>query len=334
MSRRLRKGLIIAAKIVVAAALLGWVLSRVDWQSFVASMAGIQPSLLCCALVGFAATLLVTGARFCYLVRMHDISISYWEIVRLTFLGQFFNTVMPSTVGGDLIKAYYVAKHTPKKASVLVSVLVDRVTGLIAMTAISATMLLVAAAGSLESLEKLRTAGIATAIVVASLLFGVTFLLSGRFRRLFHLQKLYSRLPIAHHISAAGEATRVYSRRPSSLANAVMITFCSQILWVGSIALIGRSLSIQTPWYNYYLYIPLIYMIGAVPFLPGGVGLVEAAYVTFFVTTAVPPSEVLALALVARLAQMFWGLPGAVVAVTGAKVPAAKAMQAELGLDS
>ncbi len=334
MSRRLRKGLIIAAKIVVVALLLRWVVSRVDWQSFAAAIAGIHIGGLCCALVGFAAALLLTGARFCYLVRMHDISISYWEIVRLTFLGQFFNTIMPSTVGGDLIKAYHVAKHTPKKASVLVSVLVDRVTGLIGLTAMAAIMLLVVVAGGLESVEKLRTAAIATAVAAAALVFGVTFLLSDRFRRLFHLQKLYSRLPIAHHISAAGEAVRVYSRRPSSLAKAVMITSCSQILWVGSIALIGKSLSIQTSWYNYYLYIPLIYMIGAVPLLPGGVGLVEAAYVTFFVTTAVPLSEVVALALVARLAQMFWGLPGAVVAITGAKVPAASAVQAELGLDT
>ena len=333
MSRRLRKGLIIAAKLMLAAVLLGWVVSRVDYQRLVASMAGIRTGVLCCALAGFAAALLLTAVRFCYLIRLQDISISLWEVVRLTFLGQFFNMVVPSTVGGDLVKAYYVAKHTPKKASVLVSIFMDRMIGLMGLTAMAAIMLLVVAAGNIGSVEKLGRSAIAVAAAVAAIGLGMVFLLSGRFRRLFHLQKLYSRLPIAHHISAAGEATRVYSQRPSSLAKAVMITFCSQILWVGSIALIGKSLSIQTPWYDYYLYVPLIYIIGAVPIAPGGVGLVEVAYGAFFVTAVTGPSEVLALALVARLAQMFWGLPGAVVAVNGAKVPAARAMQAELEPD-
>ncbi len=334
MSRTLRKVLIVAAKIVVAAALLGWVVSRVDWQSFIASIAGIHVAILCCALAGFAVALLLTAVRLCYLVRLQDISISLWEVVRLTFLGQFFNSVVMGTVGGDLVKAYYVAKHTPKKASVLVSVFVDRMTGLTGLTAIAAIMLLLAAAGNLGSVEKLGRSAIAVAAAVAAIFLGMTFLLSGRFRRLFHLQKLYSRLPIAHHISAAGEAARVYGRRPSSLGKAVMITFCAQIVWVGSIAMIGKSLSLATPWHDYYLYVPLIYIIGAVPIAPGGVGLVEVAYRTFFVTAVVGPGEVLALALVARLAQMFWGLPGIVVAITGARVPAARAMQAELGLHS
>ena len=334
MSPRLRSALIIAAKVLVAAALLGWVISQVAWHSFIAAVAGIHAGGLCCALAGFAVALLLTAVRLCYLVRLQDISISLWEVVRLTFLGQFFNMVMPSTVGGDLVKAYYVAKHTPKKASVVVSVFVDRMTGVAGLTVMAAIVLVATAAGDLGGVEKLRRSAIAVAAAVAAIALAMTFLLSGRFRRLFHLQKLYSRLPIAHHISAAGEAARVYARRPGSLARALMITFCGQIVWVGSIAMIGKSLSLPIPWYDYYLYVPLIYIIGAVPIAPGGLGLLEVAYRAFFVTAVVAPGQVLALALIARLAQMFWGLPGVVVAVTGARVPAARAMQAELELDS
>lgn len=333
MSRTLRKVLIVAAKIVVAAALLGWVVSRVDRQRFIASIAGVREGLLCCALAGFAVALLLSASRLCYLLRLQQISIRFWEVVRLTFLGQFFNAVVMGTVGGDLVKMYYVAKHTPKKACVVVSVFVDRMTGLMGLTAMAAILLLVAAAGNLKGVEKLHKSAIAVAAAVAAITFGMAFLLSGRFRRLFHLQKLYSRFPIAHHISAAGDAVRVYRRRPASLAKAVMITFCVQIVWVGSVMLIGKSLSLETPWYDYYLYVPLIYIIGAVPISPGGVGLVEWAYRMFFVSAVVQSSEVLALAVIVRLAQMFWGLPGVVVAITGAKVPAAETMQAELGLD-
>jgi len=334
MNSKARKLLIVAAKLLVAAALLWWVVSRVDYQRLIASMIGIHAGVLCCALAGFVAALLLTAGRLWYLLRLQEVSINLWEVVRLTFLGQFFNTVVPGTVGGDLVKAYYVAKHTPKKACVLVSIFVDRMIGLMGLTAMAAIMLVVAVVGGLEGIEKLRASAIAVAAAAAAIILGVAFLLSGRFRRLFHLQKLYSRLPIARHISAAGEAASLYRRRLDSLVTAVVITACSQILFVGSIALVGKSLRLATPWYDYFLYVPLIYVIAAVPISPGGVGLVEKAYEAFFVTAAIGPSEILALALIARLAQMFWGLPGVVVAFTGAKVPAAGAIQAEFGLDS
>ncbi|MCJ7543925.1 MAG: hypothetical protein MUP47_05060, partial [Phycisphaerae bacterium] len=53
--------------------------------------------------------------------------------------------------------------------------------------------------------------------------------------------------------------------------------------------------------------------------------------VVFFANGAVSVSQVVALALLVRLMPMFWSLPGAVVAVTGAKVPPSGDIQAELG---
>jgi hypothetical protein len=46
----------------------------------------------------------------------------------------------------------------------------------------------------------------------------------------------------------------------------------------------------------------------------------------------VTASEVVAMALLIRVVPMFWSLPGAVVAVTGARVPPARDIEAELGL--
>jgi uncharacterized membrane protein YbhN (UPF0104 family) len=99
---------------------------------------------------------------------------------------------------------------------------------------------------------------------------------------------------------------------------------------VGFVALTGLSLSLPTAWYNYFVYVPLIYIIGAVPLTPGGVGWIENWYVKFFQTAICGASAILVLALLARLIPVLWGLPGAVVAVTGSKVPAVDSMQAEL----
>ena len=111
------------------------------------------------------------------------------------------------------------------------------------------------------------------------------------------------------------------------------MTFAVHLLFVGSIALMGMSLSLDMPWYNYFVYVPLIYIVGAVPITPGGIGLVEGLFQAFFVSALCGPSKILALALLARVIPMCWGIPGAVVAVTGPKLPKKKELQAELDID-
>ncbi len=306
--------------------------TKVIRKGFASSLADMKVPLLACAMGGFLLSLLIVAMRWWMLLRIQRIRLKPWEVLRLTFLGQFFNAVVPGTVGGDLVKAYYVAKHTDRKAAALVSIFVDRVMGLTELVLLAAVMLIIVWSFGLETFESIRVPAITVAItiVVVVVIFGMLF--SSRLRRMFHVQKLYQRLPIAKSLAAAGDAANLYRRRLGALARAVAITFGAHIAWVGAIGLIGESLGLQIPFYNYFVYIPLIYIIGAVPLTPGGVGLIEKFYLVFFVSAVVTPSEVLALALLARIIPIFWGLPGAVVAVTGPKLPKADQMQAELGL--
>ena len=103
-----------------------------------------------------------------------------------------------------------------------------------------------------------------------------------------------------------------------------------------SIGLLGIALGLKLPFYTYLLYVPVIYMVGAFIPTPGGVGGVEGAYLFFFVAAypEVGASQILALALLARLWDIARGLPGAVIAIAGPKRPKAADMESELGIAS
>ena len=197
---------------------------------------------------------------------------------------------------------------------------------------LAAIMTLGVLLSGLASFDEMRKPVIAIAAVLVLVILMLTFLFSTRFRRLFHLQKIYSRLPIAHHISAAGDAVRLYRSRIGVLIKAIGMTIGAHVFFVGSIALMGTSLSLEIPWYNYFIYVPLIYIAGAVPITPGGIGLIEGLFVAFLVGSSGGASKVLALALLARIIPMFWSLPGAIVAVTGPKLPKTEVLEAELGI--
>lgn len=302
-------------------------------RGFFATLRSAEPFLLLSALVCFAAPNFILAVRWWYLLRILAIHISLWEAVRLTFLGLFFNFVVPGTVSGDVVKAYYASKHTERKAAVLVSVFVDRAVGLLEFAVLPAGVM-VAMSLTVGWNERLYLPAAVVAVVLAGVTVSLSLLLSPGLRRLLRLQKIISRLPMQRHIAVVGQAANLYRRRAGALLKVLGITFCGQVFFIAAIMLAGMSLDIMLPWYQYFLYVPLIYIIAAVPISPGGLGLTETFYVTFLTSVGAAASEVLALAVVARLVPMIFSLPGVVVALKGPRIPRPEQMQAEMAMRS
>jgi glycosyltransferase 2 family protein len=297
------------------------------------TLEGASVALLAVVLAGYVVSLSIIGVRWWFLLRIQEIHVRLREAMKLTFLGQFYNTVIPGTVGGDLVKAYYIAQHTPRKAGALVSIFVDRILGFAELAMLAAVMLLVVWLGGLAPFSQLRTACGFVIVFLAAIAGVLVFLLSPWFRRLLRLQKIYQRLPIAHHIAAAGDAADLYRRRIGGLAKAILMTFGAQIMWICAVGVLGIALRLRIPFHNYLVFVPLIYMCAAFLPTPGGVGAVEGAFVFFLSSASCTASEILALALLARLMDIARGLPGVVVAITGPKLPKAGAMEAELAME-
>ena len=82
--------------------------------------------------------------RWFILIRALDLPFSLRNTFRLGMVGVFYNTFLPGSVGGDLLKAYFIAKeHPERKARAIATVIADRALGLFGL------ILFVAALGSL-----------------------------------------------------------------------------------------------------------------------------------------------------------------------------------------
>lgn len=276
--------------------------------------------------------------RWWRLLVVQGIKISYWETVRLTWLGSFFNYIILGTTGGDLVKAYYASRHTEHKTECLVTVFIDRVVGFFGLTLLSAVMLLIVfsckALGvgrcfDAVNLKDLHSTALWIGIFLGGLLVCGAVGLSGRLRRLLHISAIYDRLPLRGQISRVGQSLQLFRHHIGAVVKASEQTVILQLMFIVSIIFMGASLHMGIPFYQYLIYIPLIYIIAAIPIVPGGVGLAETVYITSFVAFA-GQSEILALALLARLIPMFSALPGVLVAITGPKIPPAEQIQAEM----
>jgi hypothetical protein len=93
------------------------------------------------ALALFPITILITSVRWHELLRALDIHLQLKRTFVLNMVGMFYNTIMPTgSTGGDVFKAYYVARQTHHRTRAVMSVLVDRAIGLVALIILGGTM--------------------------------------------------------------------------------------------------------------------------------------------------------------------------------------------------
>jgi uncharacterized protein (TIRG00374 family) len=85
--------------------------------------------------------LAIQYARWYVLVRALDLPFSKGDAARLGLVGTFYNVFLPGSVGGDLVKAYYIAHGRPgRRAAAVATVVLDRVVGLFGLLWFSAVI--------------------------------------------------------------------------------------------------------------------------------------------------------------------------------------------------
>ena len=118
-------------KVVVSAGMLAYVLIfRVDLRALGEAIAGARWGYLATAIVLAMGGVALRAVRWLALLRALDIDVPLRRLVKLYYVGTFFNSFMPSGFGGDAIRIVELARHSQKTPEAIGTVLVDRATGL------------------------------------------------------------------------------------------------------------------------------------------------------------------------------------------------------------
>jgi glycosyltransferase 2 family protein len=253
--------------------------------------------------------------RWWVLLRAQDIRISYLLALRLTFLGFFFNNVVPGPTGGDVVKAVYAVRRTPgdKRAQAVVTVVIDRVVGILALALIAAVVL-VAKLDDPHYRELAAAIGLFLAgFAVASVLF-----FSRRIRRLLRFEKWTARLPAAAFLRKADEAVFLWRGHKRAVVAALLLSFANQLSIQGMMMLFGSALHMTTQagdpvhWTTYMAVLPVAFIGSALPLLPGGWGFREALFAVCFGLVGVDRNPAVALSVLNGMTQLAWSLLGGV----------------------
>jgi uncharacterized protein (TIRG00374 family) len=129
---KLKSRLVFAAKVLVAVTLIGWLMRSGMLKMGALSIFIERPILLVADLALFAFAVVTGTLRWRALLKLAGAKVPFWRAVQLQLTALFFNVVIPGNVGGDVVKALYVARDEApeKRTTILLIVFVERLVGL------------------------------------------------------------------------------------------------------------------------------------------------------------------------------------------------------------
>jgi len=205
--------------------------------------------------------------------------IRYRVAFSLTMIGWLFTVVIPGSVGGDVIKAYYVGTRVPKRrAHAFTTILMDRYLGLL-------SLLTLGALGVVWNYRVILTNKVMTTIatfVVLAFLGGVLSLFvavvfSAQVTGL--LRRLVGRVPLARHAVKSCEALEGFRAKPLVLVIGVLMSLPSHLIaCAGMHIAMGMVGAAEMPLERFLLIVPLGLISTVVPLTPGGVGIGQGAF--------------------------------------------------------
>lgn len=274
-NKSVRRRLLVALRMVVSAALIVLLLSRVDMRRLIETWRALSPAFLLLALGLQLGGVLISSAKWWLLLRAQRRPVPYGWTVRTYLIGQFFSNFLPTMIGGDAVRVMLLRERIGSGALALASVFLERLTGFLALLAIAWVALglshgRLAAATSLMSgvlwCLLLGSAAVAAATSAPLLARGIARL------RLPNVLDWQGRLRmIAAQITS-------YSGYPVALMLVVVLAVGYQISWVAVNGVAARALHLTIPWRYVALMVPISDIVALVPVFLNGLGAREATY--------------------------------------------------------
>ena len=252
-------------------------------------------------LLSFVVSLLLnlsSAYKWYLLLRSKKLSVSFFTSWSLYMVGIFFSLMLPTSMGGDLIRLHELGKITGKRAEAAASVFVERFSGMIVLfflTFISVFMQrqLLSVSWMVLSLFVAIAAstGIVWIIIDDRPYRFVTAVLQNRFP---FLTKIVSKIDSLHAAIAAYKDNRI------ALVIALLNTLLFYLLAVVNVYVTASAFNSDIAFLPLLTAVPLIMFIMNLPISIGGIGLMEFAFVFIFELSGYSSGLALSTALLMR----------------------------------
>ncbi len=286
--------LVFAGKLTVSGLLLAFLFWRADRTVLLRTIQSLPLSLfLGCAGLYFLGYV-ISVVRWQRLLLAEDIRLPIWRVGLVYFEGAFFNLFLPTLIGGDIVRGYSIYKITRGHQASIASILVDRLSGFVALVSIA----VVALALAYRRIHDPLVAGMILAIAVAFFVLVAFLLHNSPQERMAGVLRMVGLTRFQVKLQGLMDALHRYRGHRWAVGQALVLSLVLQALIIVTYYLVGAGLRLGVPLAYFFLYVPLITVLSMLPVSVAGLGVREGGVVYFFGKAGVDPATALSMSLI------------------------------------
>jgi len=257
-------------------AFLCW-LMRGNLVDVIGAIKGARRSFLFLSFFFFLAGMVLLAVRLRAIMTAQHLAVTFKEALYLVFIGQFFSNFLPTSTGGDIVKAYYASKKTGRATHTVASIIVDRLLGTFTLVLmVMITSLCVKKVFFNHAIKVFIMIALAVSLFVLGVLFSKRIA-----RKMPFLGLLSRRFNAERQMKDVYEVIYNYRRHPALLLNAACISLVLQAVIFYSAYLVTKSLGHPVPLKLVFLWMPIVSTAAMAPSI-NGLGVREGSMVFFF----------------------------------------------------
>lgn len=296
---------LIVFKVAITCGLFSYLIRRVELESIVLQLRSMSPLWAAVAISTLMAQVLLNGIRWYLVGKLIGADLALSQAARLVFIGQFFNQLLPSSIGGDAVRTWAASREGIPLGRAAASIFCDRIAGLI--------VAVLFVSFSLEFLSTVWQPGILNAGRFVNYLAGLIFvglvvlLLMG-----VKISKLMMEFSISRPLGVISRDMRIVLFTNINSLNIICLSAVIQVLLVFVVYFFAKGINAELGFIDGLVLVPMIMLISMVPASFAGWGLRESAMVIGFGFIGITAVDALAISVSFGLSQIIIGLPGGV----------------------
>lgn len=299
-----KKSLFRFIRIAATSALLVYVLHKAGlfsaqgWQELLNTFVHAKLGFILASFgIGFLMNL-SSAIKWLMLTRALALPVDLRRLLAYYIVGKFFNLVLPSSVGGDVIRIQQLGQYTGRYADASASVFVERFTGL-------ATLVFLALIAVVVNLNAFNLPWLTFTLGIGAVSVGAICWLIIDERPLKLVQtRLVANVsllqPLLTKIGKFRQAVLSYQQAPRAIRWALINSFIFYFLAITNVWVTLLAFGSDVSFMSMIVAVPIMMFIMNLPISVGGIGLMEFAYSLILGLMGVKPALAISTALFIR----------------------------------
>ncbi len=259
-------------------------------------------------------SVVLINLRLQYILKMQNVDGSIWGLIKLYFVGKFYNQFLPSQYGGDIIKAYILSKKEQDKIPSYSAVLFDRIVG------VASNFLLVFIIVALVMRELYFLGYTIYVLLITPIAFFIFMYLC------IHESIVIKICSFLEHFKFHGIGDKIkrfylsivsFKQFKSVLFLSFGVSMLVQLFYYTSFYAIAHMINMNVPWRYFLIFSPIIAMISLLPISINGIGVRESGNIFFFTKIGATANQAFSFSLLIFIMLVIEGLIGGIINLLG-----------------